>query len=158
MAFVLRFGKGCRALQPPAHWVAPKKRRWFGEAGTAAVEFAIIGPVLLLMLLGIFTYGGYFLTAHTLQQLTNDAARASIAGLDNAERRSLAEAAFRAGLANQDNMHGTLTAVSVRETGRTLALTVTYDATRDLYWATRTVVPAPPPQISRTATIQLGGF
>ncbi len=158
MPFVLRFEKGCRRLQPPPHWAVPKRRTWLSEAGTAAVEFAIVGPVLLVMLLGIFTYGGYFLTAHTLQQLTNDAARASIAGLDNAERRSLAEAALRAGLANQENLHGALTSVSVRETGRTLALTVTYDASHDLYWATRTIVPAPSPQISRTATIQLGGF
>ena len=67
-----------------------RERFTASRAASAAVEFAIVGPVLLLLMSGIFTYGGYFLTAHTVQQLANDAARASIAGLDDTERLALA--------------------------------------------------------------------
>lgn len=57
--------------------------------GGAAVEFAILAPVYLLMLCGMLAYGLYFGAAHSLQQLAADAARISIAGLDRAERDEL---------------------------------------------------------------------
>lgn len=57
--------------------------------GGAAVEFAILAPVYLLMLCGMLAYGLYFGAAHSLQQLAADAARISIAGLDRAERDGL---------------------------------------------------------------------
>lgn len=59
------------------------------EGGTAAIEFAILTPVYLLMLTGMLAYGIYFGAAHALQQLAADAARTSIAGLDETERNLL---------------------------------------------------------------------
>ncbi|HSI16265.1 MAG TPA: TadE family protein, partial [Sphingomonas sp.] len=44
--------------------------------GVAVVEMAIVLPVLLVILMGIVTYGSWFLTAHSVQQVANDAARA----------------------------------------------------------------------------------
>lgn len=57
--------------------------------GGAAVEFAILAPVYLMMLCGMLAYGLYFGAAHSLQQLAADAARISIAGLDKTERDAL---------------------------------------------------------------------
>lgn len=57
--------------------------------GAAAVEFAILAPVYMLMLAGMLAYGLYFGAAHSLQQLAADAARISISGLDSAERDRL---------------------------------------------------------------------
>lgn len=57
--------------------------------GGAAVEFAILAPVYILMLAGMLAYGLYFGAAHSLQQLAADAARVSISGLDSAERDRL---------------------------------------------------------------------
>lgn len=128
------------------------------NAASAAVEFAIIGPVLLLMMTGIFTYGGYFLTAHTVQQLANDAARAAIGGLDDDERMALARQATLAGLAGQNYMRGEVSELDVVRSNTTLAISLTYDASDDLYWTFRALIPTPSPEISRTATIQLGGF
>ena len=54
--------------------------------GTAAVEFAILVPVLLLLLTGMIAYSLYFGAFHALQQLAADAARTAIAGLSEAER------------------------------------------------------------------------
>ena len=62
------------------------------QSGTSAVEFALVAPLFILMMLGMLGYGIYFGAAHSIQQLTADAARTAIAGLDEPERRSLAQA------------------------------------------------------------------
>lgn len=57
--------------------------------GTAIVEFAILLPVILALLVGVLSFGLYFGAAHSVQQLAADAARRSIAGETTAERRTL---------------------------------------------------------------------
>jgi len=47
------------------------------QSGATAVEFAFLAPVLILILMGITGYGGYFWMSHSVQQLANDAARAA---------------------------------------------------------------------------------
>lgn len=157
MAFALRLSRGFSTFRVPAFFAA-RRRPLSDRAGSAAVEFAIVGPILLLLLTGIFTYGGYFLTAHTVQQLTNDAARASIAGLDDTERLSLAREAMRAGLANQRFLRGDLSSVALSRDGTTISVSVTYDASEDVYWAFQSLIPAPPASISRRSTIRMGGY
>lgn len=157
MGFALSLSRRFKAFRAPAFF-APRPRRFTATGGSAAVEFAIVGPVLLLLMTGIFTYGGYFLTAHTVQQLANDAARASIAGLDDEERLSLAREAMRAGIANQRFMRGEVSRVDLTRDGSTISLAVTYDASEDVYWAFQTLIPAPPSTISRNSTIRMGGF
>lgn len=66
-----------------------RPRFFRNDSGGAAVEFAILAPVYLMMLCGMLAYGLYFGAAHSLQQLAADAARISIAGLDRAERDRL---------------------------------------------------------------------
>lgn len=62
----------------------------FGDAGGAsAVEFALVMPVFLLLVLGALAYGIYFGAAHSVQQLAADAARVAVAGLDDCERGDL---------------------------------------------------------------------
>jgi hypothetical protein len=65
------------------------KTLWRASDGGAAVEFAILAPVYLMMLAGMLAYGLYFGAAHSLQQLAADAARVAIAGLDWHERNYL---------------------------------------------------------------------
>ncbi len=156
MSFALKLSHRFSAFALPAFY-APRPRR-LDRSGNAAVEFAIVGPVLLLLLMGIFTYGGYFLTAHTIQQLTNDAARASIAGLDDEERLALAREAMQAGIANQDFMRGDLADVSLTRNGEMVSVAVTYDASEDVYWAFQSLIPAPPHSIVRSSSIRVGGF
>lgn len=60
------------------------------QNGTAAVEFAIVAPVFLLMILGMLAFGVYLGAAHSLGQLTTDVARATIPGVTGAERQSIA--------------------------------------------------------------------
>lgn len=146
MAFNLRLA--------PAFRARTSKR---SESGSAAVEFAIIAPMLLLVLSGIYAYGGYFLTAHTVQQMANDAARAAISGLDDDERVSLATTAVQTSLSTQTFMRGDLSTVQLTRSNGAMSLRVTYDARDDIYWAFATALPLPSPSITRTATIRLGG-
>jgi Flp pilus assembly protein TadG len=154
VGFALKLSRGFRAFGAPG-FHAPWR---LNRAGNAAVEFAIVGPILLLLLSGIFTYGGYFLTAHTVQQLTNDAARASIAGLDDEERLALARGAMQAGIANQNFMRGEFSQVTLTRDGMTISIAVTYDASEDVYWAFQSLIPTPSHAISRRSTIRMGGF
>jgi Flp pilus assembly protein TadG len=136
----------------------PRARRFGGEDGSVAVEFAFIGPLLILVLSGIFTYGGYFLTAHTVQQIANDAARAAIAGLDDDERQQIARTSAAQDIATQTFMRGDLKAVTVTRAGDMVTVGVSYDAREDVYWAFAALLPVPSPLIARSATIRVGGF
>jgi len=158
MGFALRLSPWFRAVRLPHFDGTLAKRFRLHDAANAAVEFAIIGPVLVMLMLGMFTYGGYFLTAHTVQQIANDAARAAIAGLDDDERMELARQATQAGLSNQQYMRGTIARLELSRSESTLALSLTYDASEDLYWSFESLLPVPAPEISRTATIRLGGL
>uniref|UniRef100_UPI00289A9E19 TadE/TadG family type IV pilus assembly protein n=1 Tax=Brevundimonas sp. TaxID=1871086 RepID=UPI00289A9E19 len=63
----------CRAMM--------KGRRRPSREGAAAVEFALVGPILILLLIGIVVYGGWFLTAQTVQAVASEGARAAVGGL-----------------------------------------------------------------------------
>ncbi|HVK80652.1 MAG TPA: TadE/TadG family type IV pilus assembly protein [Verrucomicrobiae bacterium] len=128
------------------------------RAGSAAVEFAIVAPVLLLLMTGILAYGGYFLTAHTVQQMANDAARASLAGVNDDERTLLAQQAIAESIAGQSHLHGENTLISVVRDGDLVTVRVTYDASDDIYWAFAALLPTPSPRIERAARIRLGGL
>lgn len=61
------------------------------QGGSSLIEAAFALPLLILLLMGILAYGSWFMTAHSLQQAANDAARASVAGLNATERRTLVD-------------------------------------------------------------------
>jgi len=128
-----------------------------GRGGVAIVEFALVAPIFLLMLLGIIAYGGYFWRAHSLQQIANDAARASIAGLTAAEREALARAAVRSELAALTGLRPDSAVVGVSEASDTLLVTLDYDAKQDIFFHLAPV-PMPAPLIRRTAAVRLGGL
>lgn len=58
--------------------------------GAAAVEFAIVSPLFILLLLTLIAYGIYLSAAYSIQQIAADAARTSLAGLNRFERTALA--------------------------------------------------------------------
>lgn len=62
------------------------------QDGAVAVEFVLIAPLLIALLFGIVTLGYYMGISHSVRQLASGAARASVPGLDLAERQTLAEA------------------------------------------------------------------
>ncbi|MDG2520735.1 pilus assembly protein [Caulobacter segnis] len=62
------------------------------EEGSAAVEFALIAPFLLLILLGIMVASIYLATLLAVSNTAIEAARATIPGMTTAERSNLATA------------------------------------------------------------------
>lgn len=67
------------------------RRRRIAERGAAAVEFAIVLPVLLLILVGVIDWGRYFFLEHVVVNCAREAARAgSVATPDILQARSLA--------------------------------------------------------------------
>jgi len=62
------------------------------DEGVAAVEFAIIAPLFLVILFGIIVYGIYFATWIAITEAASEGARAAVAGLSSTERTTLATA------------------------------------------------------------------
>ncbi len=123
-----------------------------------AVEFAIIGPVFVVLLLGIMSYGGYFWLAHAVQQLANDSARAAVAGLDVAERQSLAQSTINAELQSYAFLTPSSAVVSVNNQTDSMTVSVAYNASRTPFFTLSPLIPMPPSTITRTATIKLAGY
>ncbi len=61
--------------------------------GIAAVEFALVAPVFLLIVAGIVTYGMYFAVQVAVTEAAAEGARVSVAGLTASERAVLANQA-----------------------------------------------------------------
>lgn len=60
------------------------------EQGLAAVEFAIVAPMLLLLAFGVIVYSLYFAAFLGVREAAAEGARAAMAGLSSAERIQLA--------------------------------------------------------------------
>ncbi len=140
-------------------WGRPRRARVLAcVSGNTAVEFALISPLLIAFVIGIICYGGYFWISHNVQQLANDAARASIAGLTAAERESLARSALTDEVDDYDVLDASAISLRFTESGDTFTVSVTYDASGSPYFDLASFVPMPSSTIVRTATIRMGGY
>lgn len=125
----------------------------------SAVEFAILVPVFLLLVFGIIVFGSYLAMVHGVQQLAAEAARRSIAGLNDTERASLAAGYVSANAGSYPLIAADhLTVASATSGGNIFVVTVDYDASRSFIYALPTFVPMPPSRIERSAAIPFGGF
>lgn len=72
-------------------WVRrPRHRRVPGERGAAAVEFALVVPLLLLLLFGIISYGYMLSFRQAMSQGAAEGARAAVVTADDAGRSAAA--------------------------------------------------------------------
>lgn len=134
----------------------------FGAAtGAAALEFAILAPVFLLMATGMLAYGIYFGAAHSVQQLAADAARTSVAGLTTDERASLV-ASFVADNADGYPLldGGALSYAVGPEPGDAddYRVTLSYDASDLPIWDLYPPLPLPSRTITFSSVIRIGGL
>lgn len=123
--------------------------------GAAAVEFALVGPILILLLIGIVVYGGWFLTAQTVQALASEGARAAVGGLNAAEREGLARNEVTSGVRGMA-LNPERTQVQVVEDGGRLRIVVAYDVSDSPLMLMGGMLPRPPAIIRRAAVIQVG--
>lgn len=142
------------SFSPPDRSSRPLSGLLPHEGGSSLIEAAFALPLLIMLLMGILAYGSWFMTAHSLQQAANEAARASVAGLNTTERRSLvdqsviaARTAFSAPAAQTIN-------VSTLESSGYYTVTLRYNlANAPLYAA----IPFPLPRstLERSAVVRI---
>ncbi|MFP7570268.1 TadE/TadG family type IV pilus assembly protein [Marivita sp. S2033] len=104
------------------------------QSGAVAIEFVLIGPLLFTLLLGIITVGYFMGVSHSVLQLASGAARASVAGLDQAERATLvntylSEAHTRYPLLTTDGLVPTVTFEGSDPAGITVEVSYSVDGT-----------------------------
>lgn len=131
---------------------------WTGASdGVAAVEFAIIAPLFITILLAIIVYGLYFTVWIAVTQIASEAARAGLAGLTTAEQTSIATTRFNTGLASYAPMLSSSNATLSfpTATAGTFAVTVAYDFT-SFGFSAISLVPLPATRPSITITVSTG--
>lgn len=123
--------------------------------GTAIIEFAILLPVLVTILMGMICYGLYFGAAHSVQQLAADAARHSIAGETLAERQTMVASFVTANGPSYFLVRSErLSEVSATaQAGGRLRVRISYNATWLPIFGFEKLVPLPPSTITRDCVI-----
>lgn len=131
------------------------------RSGATAVEFAFIAPILILFLFGIIAFSTVFATMHALQQLTSEAARASVAGLDDTERAKIVSDF----VSRNVNSYVFIDPLKLKVAATTLAgqatnyeVTLTYDNSASFIYMFRSILPLPPPTLQRSAIVVRGGY
>lgn len=131
---------------------------WRDASGAVAVEFAFVGPILVLMLCGIMSYGGYFWISHAVQQVANDAARVALAGVTMSERETLAREVLADEIDDYAYLDPAKAVAKVVGGEHVVTVEIIYDASTSGFWAMRGIVPMPNAAVKRTATVRLGGY
>ncbi len=130
------------------------------RSGAAAVEFAIVAPVFLLILFGMIAFGLYLGTAHSVEELAAGAARVAVAGVNTDERMKLARSyiARNAGqytLINNDRIKASVSDNAFDKTQ--FIVRIEYDASQLPIYKLYSGLPILNSIIVRTSTIQIGG-
>ena len=128
--------------------------------GASAVEFAIIAPLFLLILLTLVGFGIYLSAASSVQQIAADAARTAVAGLNASERDQLAKDFIAHSTLDYYLLEPTKLKASVAadlKNADQFTVTVEYDASNLPVWGLYSFV-MPSKQIKRFSTIRIGGI
>lgn len=131
------------------------------ESGATAVEFAMVAPIFLVILLGIVSVGYIFGVHHELRQLAAEAARASVAGISNAERESLATGYVSKAIPSYSLLSTrrmTMTTQVRLAPAPSFHVVMTYDLSGTFPYQLGSLLPMPSPRIEKRAVVGLGGY
>ncbi|MGN6772301.1 MAG: TadE/TadG family type IV pilus assembly protein [Rhizobiaceae bacterium] len=130
------------------------------RTGTSAVEFAIVSPLLILLLFGMVAYGLYLGASHSIQQIAADTARTAVAGLNENDRISLAETYIERNADAYPLVERSKLSFDIRDNpadANEFIVAIRYDA-RDLpIWNLLPDLPLPGMTIRHSSTIRIGG-
>lgn len=130
-------------------------------SGTSAIEFAMLAPLFILLLLGMVAYGIYFGASHSVQQIAADAARTAIAGLNATERKTLVTNFINNDVNGYPFVDATKLTVDAKDSvadGSQFVVSVSYDARNLPIWNLFPNLPMPGMTIHRQSTIRVGGI
>lgn len=133
-------------------------RRHRRRQGSAAIEFALVGPLMILLLSGMVVYGGWFWLAQSVQSLASESARAAVGGMDDAERRQLAMAFVARQAAQGSGLAPSLITTTVVSDAESVRVRIAYDAHAHPILLLAGPLPKPPTLIERSAVIRTGGY
>jgi len=128
------------------------------QDGVAAIEFAIVSMVFLVILFGILTYGYIYGMDQSMNHAAEEGARAAIASTSEAAAITTAhDTAYSRLHAYQPSLQSSDVVATVGDCDtsfRCITVTITYP------WSSRPIIPRfvglpTPSQIQATATIQL---
>ncbi len=131
------------------------------DKGTAALEFAIVSPLLILMFLAMMLFGFYLTLLHEVQELASSGARASVGGVTQAERSQLANQFIYSFIGNSGLLVAsdlTVTTVTIGSPPTSYQVSVSYNLKDTPIPALGRLVNIPNNTIERTATVQFGGY
>lgn len=126
--------------------------------GASAVEFAIIAPIFIAGVLTMVGYAIYLSASASVQQMTEEAARAAVAGLSPQERQTLAENAVAMTMKDRAFIDPKKVKVTVsgQDTNR-YTIQVFYDAGQLPIWSLFTYAMPATKNISRSTVMRVGG-
>ena len=129
-----------------------------GREGSAAVEFALVGPILVVLLAALVVYGGWFWMAQSVQTMASEGARAAVGGLDHAERERLARSFIATEAQAGAGLDPSRAVIAVESDLEAIRVRVAYDVSGEPVMALAGLLPAPPTVIERTAVVRIGGY
>lgn len=130
------------------------------DSGASSIEFALVAMVLLTILFGTFVYGHYFAVRIALVHAASEGARASVAGLTDAERSTYArEAAQRTLNAYGNFVPGSATTITTTPlTPVRFQVQIAFDFDQLGYGAMQSFLPLPNPRPVHTSVAVRGGY
>lgn len=131
------------------------------DDGASAIEFAIIAPLFITMIVGILGYGSYFGAVHSVQQLSASAARASIGGLTSSERKSLALKYVAGASSNYPLLKASKIVTDAGVSGDdpdAFKVTISYDGRSLPIFVFASLIPVPQKTIRSVSVIKRGGY
>lgn len=160
---VLSRSRGFRTWRTPAWRVLRGlPSRWQRDrSGVAAIEFAIVGPLFFMVLLGVLIFAIYFGTVHSVQQIAAEAARATVQGITEAERSAIAQNHVKTIVGKYpllDPNYLTVQAATSASDPNLFNVSIQYDASRSIVFAFEGLIPMPPKTIARSAVVRRGGY
>lgn len=129
--------------------------------GASAVEFAIVFPLFIITIMTMIGYGIYISAATSVQQISADAARASIAGLDPSERQRLAELFVASAVTDRafiDPVKVTVTVTESPVVSGQISVQIDYDADSLPIWSLFSYALPLDHTISRISVVRIGGI
>lgn len=130
---------------------------WKDRRGASAVEFALIAPFLLMLVGAILAYGSIFATSLSVQQIAAETARATIGGLRDAERKTLAYAKLAAIASKYPMLDPAKMTFAFNQDGDQLSrLTFSYDMTGHPAYALDNLLPLPESPLSYSMIVTDG--
>jgi len=137
-----------------------QRRRQFvhDEDGASAVEFAMVMPVFVLLVLGIVGFATVVSTYNGVQQLVAEAARASVAGLSDSERDRIARSYISGNAGAYPFIDPGRLQVTTLPQPTAFQVQARYDMSDSFVFLLAPLVPLPSPVIVRSAAVQRGGY